>query len=128
MEKFWSKGVGGRIQSYREISWTIVVSGGNCRIDIQTASPGESLERDVVVQLNRKLCSRYKPQLSTRIFGVLIEPRDRQLLCRSNGGEGRGKRRGEGEERNGRVVVITRMRCTERKHNIVSGLYSSVQH
>lgn len=60
MEKFWSKGVGGRIQSYREISWTIVVSGGNCRIDIQTASPGESLERDVVVQLNRKLCSRYK--------------------------------------------------------------------
>lgn len=39
-----------------------------------------------------------KPQLSTRIFGVLIEPRDRQLLCRSNGhgGEGRGKRRGGG--------------------------------
>lgn len=28
---------------------------------------------------------RGKPQLSTRIFGVLIEPRDRQLLCRSNG-------------------------------------------
>lgn len=51
---------GPKIQSYREISSTIVVSGGGARIDIQTASPGESLERDVVVQLNRKLCSRYK--------------------------------------------------------------------
>lgn len=97
MEKFWSKGVGGRIQSYREISWTIVVSGGNCRIDIQTASPGESLERDVVVQLNRKLCSRYKanrnfPPVYSAFWSSLVIANFCAALT-----EGRGEGRGGGK-------------------------------